>query len=61
VGFVTGRAAGRRMITQRSGVVLMHTPEPARVAAPLLGGMSPAWAAMESLAGGQLFCSGVDP
>src|SRR6478752_8986809 len=47
--FVTGRAAGRHMITQRSGVVLMHTPEPARVAAPLLGGMSPAWAAMESL------------
>jgi NAD(P)-dependent dehydrogenase (short-subunit alcohol dehydrogenase family) len=30
-------------------VVLMHTPEPARVAAPLLGGMSPTWAAMESL------------
>src|SRR6476619_8048134 len=47
--FVTGRAAGRHMIAQRSGVVLMHTPEPARVAAPLLGGMSPAWAAMESL------------
>ena len=47
--FVTGRAAGRHMITQQSGVVLMHTPEPARVAAPMLGGMSPAWAAMESL------------
>jgi NAD(P)-dependent dehydrogenase (short-subunit alcohol dehydrogenase family) len=47
--FVTGRAVARHMIAQRSGVVLMHTPEPARVAAPLLGGMSPAWAAMESL------------
>ena len=26
--FVTGRAAARHMIGQRSGVVLMHTPEP---------------------------------
>ena len=47
--FVTGRAAARHMIGQQSGVVLMHTPEPARSTAPLLGGMSPAWAAMESL------------
>ena len=47
--FVTGRAAARHMINQRSGVVLMHTPEPARLGSPLLGGMSPAWAAMESL------------
>jgi NAD(P)-dependent dehydrogenase (short-subunit alcohol dehydrogenase family) len=47
--FVTGRAAARHMIAQRSGVVLMHTPEPARLGSPLLGGMSPAWAAMESL------------
>lgn len=47
--FVTGRAAARHMIAQRSGVVLMHTPDPARLGTPLLGGMSPAWAAMESL------------
>jgi NAD(P)-dependent dehydrogenase (short-subunit alcohol dehydrogenase family) len=47
--FVTGRAAARHMITQGSGVVLMHTPEPARLGIPLLGGMSPAWAAMEAL------------
>jgi NAD(P)-dependent dehydrogenase (short-subunit alcohol dehydrogenase family) len=47
--FITGRAAARHMIPQRSGVVLMHTPEPARLGSPLLGGMSPAWAAMESL------------
>ena len=47
--FVTGRAAARHMIAVQSGVVLMHTPEPARLGAPLLGGMSPAWAAMESL------------
>jgi NAD(P)-dependent dehydrogenase (short-subunit alcohol dehydrogenase family) len=47
--FLTGRAAARHMISQQSGVVLMHTAEPARVGVPLLGGMSPAWAAMESL------------
>jgi NAD(P)-dependent dehydrogenase (short-subunit alcohol dehydrogenase family) len=47
--FLTGRAAARQMITQKSGVVLMHTPEPARLGTPLLGGMSPAWAAMEAL------------
>ncbi|WP_375485332.1 SDR family NAD(P)-dependent oxidoreductase [uncultured Mycobacterium sp.] len=47
--FVTARAAARHMIAQQSGVVLMHTPEPARLGVPLLGGMSPAWAAMESL------------
>jgi NAD(P)-dependent dehydrogenase (short-subunit alcohol dehydrogenase family) len=37
------------MIAQGSGVVLMHTPEPARLGIPLLGGMSPAWASMEAL------------
>jgi NAD(P)-dependent dehydrogenase (short-subunit alcohol dehydrogenase family) len=47
--FLTARAAGRRMVQQRSGVILMHTPEPARLGAPLVGGMGPAWAAMEGL------------
>jgi NAD(P)-dependent dehydrogenase (short-subunit alcohol dehydrogenase family) len=47
--FVTARAAGRRMITQQSGVILMHTPEPARLGIPLVGGMAPAWAAMEAI------------
>ncbi|MEU4287644.1 SDR family oxidoreductase [Kribbella sp. NPDC026596] len=47
--FVTARAAARRMIEQRSGVILMHTPEPARLGGALLGGMSPAWAALEAL------------
>jgi NAD(P)-dependent dehydrogenase (short-subunit alcohol dehydrogenase family) len=47
--FVTARAAARHMIAQKSGVILMHTPEPARLGIPLLGGMSPAWAAMEAL------------
>jgi NAD(P)-dependent dehydrogenase (short-subunit alcohol dehydrogenase family) len=47
--FLTARAAARHMIGQKSGVILMHTPEPARLGSPLLGGMTPAWAAMESL------------
>jgi NAD(P)-dependent dehydrogenase (short-subunit alcohol dehydrogenase family) len=47
--FVTARAAARRMIEQRSGVILMHTPEPARLGVPLIGGMGPAWAALEAL------------
>jgi len=47
--FLTARAAGRRMIEKRSGAILMHTPEPARFGAPLVGGMGPAWAAMEAL------------
>jgi NAD(P)-dependent dehydrogenase (short-subunit alcohol dehydrogenase family) len=48
--FLTARAAARRMVESKSGgVLLMHTPEPARLGAPLLGGMAPAWAAMEAL------------
>jgi len=47
--FLTARAAGRRMVEQRSGTILMHTPEPARFGAPLVGGMGPAWSAMEAL------------
>jgi NAD(P)-dependent dehydrogenase (short-subunit alcohol dehydrogenase family) len=47
--FLTARAAARHMIAQKSGVILMHTPEPARLGIPLVGGMSPAWAAMEAL------------
>jgi NAD(P)-dependent dehydrogenase (short-subunit alcohol dehydrogenase family) len=47
--FLTARAAARRMIEAKSGVILMHTPEPGRISAPLLGGMGPAWAAVEAL------------
>lgn len=47
--FLTARTAARHMIKQRSGVILMHTPEPARLGVPLTGGMSPAWAALEGL------------
>ena len=46
--FLTARAAARRMAEQGSGVLLMNTPEPARLGAPLVGGMGPAWAAMEA-------------
>jgi NAD(P)-dependent dehydrogenase (short-subunit alcohol dehydrogenase family) len=46
--FLTARAAARRMAEKRSGVLLMITPEPARLGAPLVGGMGPAWAAMEA-------------
>ncbi len=47
--FLTARAAVRRMLPRGKGVILMHTPEPARLGAPLIGGMGPAWAAMEAL------------
>jgi NAD(P)-dependent dehydrogenase (short-subunit alcohol dehydrogenase family) len=46
--FLTARAAARRMVARRCGVILMHTPEPARLGLPLVGGMAPAWAAMEA-------------
>lgn len=47
--FLTARAVARRMLERGAGVILMHTPEPARLGIPLVGGMAPAWAAMESL------------
>lgn len=47
--FVTARAAARRMVAQRSGVIMMHTSQPSRSAVPRLGGMGPAWAALEAL------------
>jgi NAD(P)-dependent dehydrogenase (short-subunit alcohol dehydrogenase family) len=47
--FLTARAAGRRMARHGRGVILMHTPEPARLGATFVGGMGPAWAGMESL------------
>jgi NAD(P)-dependent dehydrogenase (short-subunit alcohol dehydrogenase family) len=50
--FITARAAARRMVEQRSGVIMIHTPEPARLATRLVGGMGPAWAAIESLSRG---------
>jgi NAD(P)-dependent dehydrogenase (short-subunit alcohol dehydrogenase family) len=47
--FITAKAAARFMIRRKSGVILFHTPDPARLAAPLMGGMAPAWASMEAL------------
>lgn len=47
--FLTSRAAARRMAKAGSGVILMNTPEPARIGAAHVGGMGPAWAAMEAL------------
>jgi NAD(P)-dependent dehydrogenase (short-subunit alcohol dehydrogenase family) len=48
--FLTGRGAVRRMVLKETrGVILLHTPEPARIGMPFLGGMAPAWAAMEAL------------
>ena len=47
--FLTATAAARRMAVQGAGVILMHTPEPARLGLPLVGGMGLAWAALEGL------------
>jgi NAD(P)-dependent dehydrogenase (short-subunit alcohol dehydrogenase family) len=47
--FITAKAAAKFMIRRKSGVILFHTPDPGRLAAPLMGGMAPAWASMESL------------
>jgi NAD(P)-dependent dehydrogenase (short-subunit alcohol dehydrogenase family) len=47
--FVTAKSAARHMISRKSGVIMMHTPEPARMPLPLVGGMSVGWAAMEGL------------
>jgi NAD(P)-dependent dehydrogenase (short-subunit alcohol dehydrogenase family) len=47
--FITSRAVARKMIVKHSGVILMHTPNPAAMGIPRMGGMSPAWAAMEAL------------
>ncbi|HEY4178267.1 MAG TPA: SDR family oxidoreductase [Kofleriaceae bacterium] len=45
--FLTARAAARRMVAQKSGVILAHTANPARMAIPMMGGMTPSWAALE--------------
>jgi NAD(P)-dependent dehydrogenase (short-subunit alcohol dehydrogenase family) len=47
--FITAKASAGFMIRRKSGVILFHTPNPARLAAPLMGGMAPAWASMEAL------------
>lgn len=50
--FLTARAAARRMTGQGAGVILTITASPSRTAVPLMGGMAPAWAAVEALSRG---------
>lgn len=50
--FLTARAAARRMTAQGSGVIVTITASPSRTAVPLMGGMAPAWAAVEALSRG---------
>ncbi len=47
--FLTARAAARRMVEKRSGVILTLTATPSRIPFPLLGGLAPAWATLEAL------------
>jgi NAD(P)-dependent dehydrogenase (short-subunit alcohol dehydrogenase family) len=47
--FITATAAARHMVKQRSGVLLVHTPEVSRLGIAFSGGMAPSWAAMETL------------
>ncbi|MDO0939008.1 SDR family oxidoreductase [Streptomyces sp. DG2A-72] len=50
--FLTARAAARRMTEQGAGVIVTLTASPSRTAVPLMGGMAPAWAAIEGLSRG---------
>lgn len=47
--FLTARLAARRMIAQKSGVILTVTPIVSRAGIPLLGGFAPAMGAIEVL------------
>ena len=47
--FLTARSAARRMVTKRSGLILMLSASPARMAIPLTGGFGVACAAIEGL------------
>lgn len=46
--FLTAGTAARHMIKQGGGVIFMHTPNASRISSPFVGGMVPAWAAMEA-------------
>ncbi|GAA4170820.1 SDR family oxidoreductase [Phytohabitans flavus] len=50
--FLTARLAARRMIPNRSGVIMTATALPARAGIPLMGGYAPAQAAKEALTRG---------
>jgi NAD(P)-dependent dehydrogenase (short-subunit alcohol dehydrogenase family) len=48
--FITAKAAAARMIKQKGGgVILMHTPNASHISPPFVGGMVPAWSAIEGL------------
>ncbi len=47
--FLTARLAARRMVTNRSGVIMTVTSIPSRTGTPLQGGYPPAMAAKEAL------------
>jgi len=47
--FITATAAARKMVANKSGVILTLTAVPSVLAAPLVGGMAPAWASIEAL------------
>jgi NAD(P)-dependent dehydrogenase (short-subunit alcohol dehydrogenase family) len=47
--FLTARLAARRMIANRSGVIMTVTATPSRTGTPLVGGGGPAMAAVEAL------------
>jgi NAD(P)-dependent dehydrogenase (short-subunit alcohol dehydrogenase family) len=50
--FLTARLAARRMIANRSGVIMTVTSTPSRTGTPLIGGGAPAMAAVEALTRG---------
>lgn len=47
--FLTAKAAGEHMVGNGSGVIITLTATPAKMAAPLVGGMAAAWSVIESL------------
>jgi NAD(P)-dependent dehydrogenase (short-subunit alcohol dehydrogenase family) len=47
--FLTARSAARRMIANRSGVIMTVTSTPSRTGTPMVGGGGPAMAAVEAL------------
>ncbi|HEX2682780.1 MAG TPA: SDR family oxidoreductase, partial [Ferruginibacter sp.] len=47
--FITARAALKRMVSQKQGVILMNTPSPSRMSVPFMGGMPSTWSSIEAL------------
>ena len=47
--FLTARLAARRMVANRSGVIMTVTSIPSRTGIPLVGGLGPAMAAVEQI------------